>query len=541
MQLGKKTLLAVLAGAIAACAPTLSEDSQQSPTNFERSMATSAAELLADGSAIAIARSVSTGEISAEAMATQVVRRIQELDRSGPSYRAVLAINPNLMAEARLLDEQIKAGSKTGLLLGVPVLIKDNIDVRGMPTTAGSLALARNMRIEDSPVVARLRAAGALIIGKANMSEWANFRGRRAPAGWSAVGGQTLNAIDEERSPCGSSSGSAVAVATGIVPIAIGTETNGSIICPAAANGVVGAKPAVGSVPTEGVVPLAPSFDAVGAIGRRASDVRLVLAVIGDDSGDQLNVPPPRARLEGLRIGAFRWAEGDDVEISSNFNRFLEALKAAGASMVEIEEFDPSPNLWRDGMPVMEWEFKSSITSYLEGAQLSGGPKTLAELIEFNLANADIELSIFGQEIFLSALERPDASDRETAAMRDALFKAAREDGIDALLSSNSVELIVMPSGPPPRFRDPERNQRPRGRPIGAGWLPSLAGYPHMTIPMGMADGMPVGLSLFTAPASQDQMLDVGIVLQRNINTAQAQNNALKADRSERAEIEIRE
>ena len=446
---------------------------------------------------------------SAEAQTRASLARIEALS---PRVNAVIAVDPTAIAQARALDRQRRA---PGPLHGLPVLIKDNIETAGpLPTTAGSLALKDNVTGRDAPLVKRLRAAGAVIVGKANLSEWANFRDENSISGWSAVGGQTRNPHALDRNPCGSSSGSAAAVAAGMAPAAVGTETDGSITCPAAVNGIVGFKPTVGLVSRTHVVPISHSQDTPGPMTRSVRDAaRLLTAMAGSDVADPATAQADRRRtdyaaglsadaLRGKRIGVMRFATGFGTDTA--FEEALRVLRAQGAVLVEIKEGPKRGEISRDEFTVLLTEFKADLNLYLASTPPSVKARTLADLIAFNRANAGRELGLFGQSIF----EKSEA----TAGLGDAGYRKAREtslrlagaEGIDRLLRENNVVALVGPTMPPAWLIDPVHGDQYPG--AGAGGLAAVAGYPHLTVPMGQVKGLPVGLS-FIGPKWADGLI----------------------------------
>lgn len=450
------------------------------------------------------------GELSAERLTRYFLARIEALDRHGPQLRAVIEVNPEALAIARALDAR---DGPRGPLFGIPVLLKDNIDTADrMLTTAGSLALLDSRPRHDAALVTRLRAAGAVILGKTNLSEWANFRGERSVSGWSGRGGQTLNAWDPSRSPCGSSSGSAVAVAAGLAALAIGTETDGSIVCPSSVNGIIGIKPTLGLVSRSGIIPIAASQDTAGPMARHVADAALLLQVIaGRDPADPATAPLPvdlparlaplaAAGLRGVRLGVVRNQSGYHRGVDALFETALQRLREAGVTLVDVQLKLPA-SLDDDETTVLEYEFKDGIARYL--ATRDGGPRDLAALIAFN-ARTPAELAVFGQEVFVSAQARGPLSD---AAYRDArrrALQAAGPDGIDALLRREHLSALVAPTLAPAWKLDPLLGDHFVGG--GVSQAPAIAGYPHITVPAGLVGGMPVGLSL-VAGAWQDAPL----------------------------------
>ncbi|HYE27650.1 MAG TPA: amidase [Allosphingosinicella sp.] len=446
---------------------------------------------------------------TASANTRAALKRIRALN---PRVNAVIAVDPTAMDQARALDRNRRA---RGPLFGMPILIKDNIETLGpLPTTAGSLALAQNVTNRDAPLVARLRQAGAVIVGKANLSEWANIRSNDSISGWSAVGGQTRNPHALNRNPCGSSSGSGSAVAAGMVPAAIGTETDGSITCPAAINGIVGFKPTVGLVSRTHVVPISHSQDTPGPMTRTVRDAALVLsAIAGSDSADPATAEADRHRgdfaaglaadsLRGKRIGVMRFASGFGTDPA--FEAALQVLRGQGATLVEIKEFKNRGEIRQNEFPVLLTELKADLNAYLATTPPSVRTRTLADVIAFNAAHADRELALFGQETFEQAQKTKGLDDPVYRKARETSLRLAGAEGIDKLLRDNEVIALVGPTMPPAWPIDAVNGDQISGG--GGGSLAAVAGYPHLTVPMGQVKGLPVGLS-FIGPKWSDQLI----------------------------------
>ncbi len=444
----------------------------------------------------------------AEAATLAAIERIRSID---PQLNAVIAIDPTAIAQARRVD----AGVVRGPLAGRPVLIKDNIEVAGpLPTTAGSLALANNVTGRDAPLVARLRAAGAVILGKTNLSEWANIRDNDSISGWSAVGGQNRNPYALDRNTCGSSSGSGSAVAAGFARMAIGTETDGSVICPAAMNGVVGFKPTVGLVSRTHVIPISESQDTPGAMTATVREAAEVLTVIaGTDPADKATREADRRKMDyaaeldpnalrGKRIGVMRFSSGFGTDAA--FELALAILRAQGAELIEIKEFKPRPGMGAAEFSVLLTEFKAGLNDYLRSSPAPLQVRSLADVIAFNQANAAREMPLFGQDNFEQAEQTKGLSDPEYRKARKTSFGIASE-AIDGLLKRHRVVALVAPSRPAAWKIDAVHGDvSPGGG--SAGSFAAVAGYPHLTVPMGMVKGLPVGLS-FIGPKWSDALL----------------------------------
>ena len=439
---------------------------------------------------------------------------IARIERIDPQIGSVIAIDPTAIDQARLIEAR-------GLrlpLAGVPVLIKDNIEVAGpLPTTAGSLALANNVTNRDAPLVARLRAAGAVIIGKANLSEWANIRSSNSISGWSAVGGQTRNPYALDRNPCGSSSGSGAAVAAGLVTMAVGTETDGSITCPAAINGIVGMKPTVGLVSRTHVIPISASQDTPGPMAASVRDAALLLtAIAGSDPADPATREADARKedyaaalnpgaLKGARIGVMRFASGFGTEAA--FETALAVLREQGATLADIKDFDEGA-MGRNEFTVLLAEFKAGLDDYLRTSPAPIPVRSLADVIAFNKRNMGVEMPLFGQDIFEKALATKGLSDPAYKKARAASLRIAGAQGIDRLLKQHKLDVLVGPTMPPAWKIDAVNGDQISGG--GAGSLAAVAGYPHLTVPMGLVKGLPVGLSFIGPKWSDALMLRLG-------------------------------
>ena len=467
-----------------------------------------------DGMALAplhqVSGAMSQGKVSAQALVTTYLARIERIDRAGPTLQSVLSINPNAVGDARRLDEERAQGKARGPLHGIPVLIKDNIETADpLPTTAGSLALKDNLTERDAPLVAGLRAAGAVILGKTNLSEWANFRSEQSISGWSGIGGQVRNPYILDHSPCGSSSGSGAAVAAGLAAGAVGTETNGSIICPSAANGIVGFKPTVGLVSQARIVPISSTQDTAGPMTRSVRDAALMLtAMVNRSDAVDYAATLSKDALKNRRVGVLRFAVGDRPEIQAAFDKALTVLKAAGATVVEIDAFEPQGTIWKDEYKILKAEFKSTLNAYLASTPPAVKVRSLADLIAFN-KNTAREMALFGQDILVSSQTEPALEDPDYRQARDRALAASRENGIDKLLKDNDVTLLVAPTWAPAFMIDAVNGDASSGR-VGMGWMAAIAGYPHLTVPMGFVRGLPIGLSFMSTKGRDAEILAAG-------------------------------
>jgi amidase len=467
--------------------------------------------LLATVALLAAAASAQPRE-SSEGRVSNALERIERIDRQ---LHSVIATDPGALPQARAFDA---AGRPVGLVAGQPVLIKDNIESAGpVPTTAGSLALAANVTNRDAPLVARLRAAGGIVIGKTNLSEWANIRSNNSISGWSAVGGQVHNPWALDRNPCGSSSGSGAAVAAGIVRLAIGTETDGSITCPASINGIVGLKPTVGLVSRTYVVPISHSQDTPGPMTASVREAAALLtAIAGSDPADPATAEANRHKtdyaalldansLRGKRIGVMRFASGFGTDAA--FATALAMLRERGATLVEIKKFDDGA-IGKNELPVLLTELKADMATYLRGSPAPIQTRSLADLIAFNKAHLRQEMSLFDQGTFERAEKTKGLSDPAYKKARQTSFVAAGPNGIDRLLKEFNVVALVGPTMPPAWKIDAVNGDQIAGG--GAGSLAAVAGYPHLTVPMGLVKGLPVGLSFIGPKWSEARLLSLG-------------------------------
>lgn len=483
---------------------------ETAPTDYSALVATPATivQLRADYEA---------SQITAERMVLSYQQQIQAVDKSGPTVNAVLSLNPDARTIARELDDEAKAGKRRSPLHGIPVLIKDNVETRDkMPTTVGSLALKDNFAGRDAFVAAKLRAAGVVVLGKANLSEWANFRGEKSSSGWSGAGGLTRNPHRLDRTACGSSSGSAAAVAAGLAAAAVGTETNGSIVCPASLNGVVGIKPTIGLISRTGIAPISSSQDTAGPIALTVTDAALLLnAMAGSDPADPATAQADSRRtdyahgldasaLKGVRIGVARFSSKRTDPTEPAFEAALKKLEAAGAVLVEIEKGPDMAPIYSASMTVMLSEFHAGIDAWLATTSPDRvRTRSLKDLIAFNLATP-AELKYFGQQLFEQSMTAPKLTDKAYLDAKETAHRLAGPEGIDRLMAAYNVEALVAPTTGPAWKIDLAHGDSGDG---GASTLPAVAGYPHVTVPMGEAEGAPVGLSFFGAAWSEAKLI----------------------------------
>ena len=474
--------------------------------------------IVANASIADLQRMMADGTVTSEATTAAFIGRIERLDGA---FRSVIVVNPEALDQARERDAERRAEQVRGPLHGIPVLLKDNIESADpMATTAGSLALIGNVTGRDAGLVERLRDAGAVILGKANLSEWANFRSEQSSSGWSGVGGQTRNPYDPTRSPCGSSSGSGVAVAAGFAPVAIGTETNGSVVCPSTSNGLVGIKPTVGLVSRFGVVPISHTQDTAGPMARTVAEAVVTFgAMIGVDDRDPVTRIADRAAswtltehlgpdgLKGKRIGVVRSNTGFHDKVDALFERALSDLRAAGATLVDDLEFTSPDDLGQAAYDVLLYEFKHDLNAYLAG--LPGADRlpatTLEELIAFNVKHADAEMPWFGQDIFLKSQAKGSLADPAYLDALELTVDASRS-GIDTLLTEHDLDALVAPTGSAAWKIDLVNGDHFLG---GSSSFPARAGYPNITVPMGTVHELPVGISFIGTALSEPTLIEI--------------------------------
>ena len=460
-----------------------------------------------------------SGELTARRLAELYLERISEIDKEGPYINSIIELNPDALEIADTLDEERKAGKTRGMLHGIPILIKDNIDTADrMQTTSGSLALEGNLAAKDAFIVKQLRKAGALILGKTNLSEWANFRGKRSVSGWSSRGGLTRNPYALDRSACGSSSGSGAAVAANLCAGAVGTETDGSIICPAQTNGIVGIKPTLGLLSRSGIIPIAHSQDTAGPMARTVADAAILLgAMTGIDGRDKATSLSrkrsssnyarflDRDGLRDARIGVARNMAGTNPRILKIFDLCIEVMKHLGAVIVDPADVPNFDKFSKTEIEVLHYEFKADLNKYLKSVNGNVPVHSMDDVIRFNEENSHKVMPYFGQEHMLTAQDKKSLRDKK---YRDALAKnlrLARKEGIDAAMRKHKLDALVVPTGGPAWLIDLVNGD-------SINWdmestsPAAVAGYPHITVPAGYIFGLPVGLSFF-AQAWQEPTL----------------------------------
>ena len=446
-----------------------------------------------------LAGRMDAGTLTSVDLTRAYLRRIETVDRK---VRSVVAVNPEALAQAAESDRRRRQGRAKGLMDGIPVLLKDNIDTKGMPTTAGSRALRVPPR-DDAELVRRLRAAGAVVLGKTNLSEWANFRSTSSTSGWSAVGGQTNNPHVLDRNPCGSSSGSGAAVAASLAQVAVGTETDGSIVCPAGQNGIVGLKPTLGRVSGDGIVPISAEQDTAGPMARHVVDAAVLMSALeGTDHAADLG----SATLSGKRVGVWRKA-GRNAEADRVVQTAVDVLRRSGATVVEVE-LPYQEQVEAAEFPALVTEFKHDLERYL--ATRPGVPRTLAELIAFNEADP-VELGKFGQELFIEAAKAPPVTDPTYVEQRRTATTLARRS-IDEVLAAHRLDVIMAPTnGPAWRTRYGSGDAYE----LGSSTPAAVSGYPNATVPAGFAGVLPIGVSFMAGHQADATVLRFAAAFER--------------------------
>jgi amidase len=462
-----------------------------------------------------------SGRLTARSITELYLSRIEALNQKGPELRAIIETNPQALEIADQLDAERKAGKVRGPLHGIPVALKDNIDTHDrMTTTAGSLALEGSIPPRDAFIAQKLREAGAILIAKANMSEWAYWRGMHASSGWSARGGQCRNPYALDRNPCGSSSGSGVAAAANLAAVTIGTETGGSIMCPSSINGIVGIKPTVGLWSRSGIIPISHSQDSAGPMTRTVRDAAIVLgAACGVDPRDTATAASDgrfhsdyttfldAAGLKGARLGIARNFPFSDARVTAIFEQAIADLKAAGAVIIDPASL-PAMDVFQD-LPttVLNYEFKANINRYFESLGPSAPVKSLAELIAFNEQHRDREMPFFGQERLLISEKTTSLEAAEYRKAVETIQRLTRAEGIDKVMNQHKLDAIVAPTTGPAWLTDHIVGDRFDG---GSSAGPAaIAGYPDITVPMGLLSGLPVGISFFGRAWSEPTLLKV--------------------------------
>jgi len=466
------------------------------------------------------------GKYSAHSLARKYLDRIDDIDKRGPAINSVIELNPDALSIATDLDKERKAKGPRGPLHGIPVLIKDNIGTHDrMTTTAGSLALGGSIPLQDSFVARRLREAGAVILGKTNLSEWANFRSSHSTSGWSGRGGQTKNPYVLDRNPCGSSSGTGAAVAANLATIGVGTETDGSVVCPSNANSLVGIKPTLGLISRAGIVPIAHSQDTAGPMCRTVGDAAILLsALAGIDARDNATKASLGKSfsdytkfldlngLRGARLGVQRKSFGFNDATDKLLNDCIDIIKKRGATVIDPADIPTQGKFDDSELEVLLYEFKADLNSYLASLGPRAPVKSLKEIIDFNEQHRDREMPYFGQDLFAKAQAKGPLTDK---AYRDALLKnhrMSRREGIDFVMDKNKLDALIAPTGGPAWATDWINGDHFTG---GYSTASAVAGYPHVTVPAGYVFGLPVGISFFGRAWSEPTLIKLAYAFEQ--------------------------
>ena len=510
----RNVLQAGLAGCVAAVAETLTAEETPKVEPFDLD------EITVDQ----LQEKMKSGKLTARAVTERYLAHIEAVDKKGPAVNSVIEVNPDALNIADTLDKERKDKGVRGPLHGIPVFIKDNIDTADkMATTAGSLALVGSKPAKDSFLVKRLREAGAIILGKTNLSEWANIRSSSSSSGWSGRGGQTHNPYVLDRNPSGSSSGSAAAVAANLCAVAVGTETNGSIVSPSTKNGIVGLKPTVGLVSRAGIIPIAHTHDTAGPMGRTVRDVAFLLGVLaGADKEDAATADAEKKAvadytkaldadgLKGARLGIVRGLFGNNAAVNELMTAALKTLRDKGATLVDPVTIKNMNRL--SPYTVFLYELKADLNAYLEKLGPNAPVKSLKEIIAFNEKTKTKEMPYFGQEIFLLAEEMGPLTTQEYLDVLERNRKLSREEGIDAVMNDNKLDALVAPTGFPAAVTDLLYGERGGG---GCSTPAAVAGYPHITVPAGFVHELPVGISFFGRAWSEETLLRIAYAFEQ--------------------------
>jgi amidase len=469
---------------------------------------------------------MASGKFTARSIAEKYLARIEEIDKQGPTLNGIIEVNPDALAIADALDQERKERHVRGPLHGIPVLIKDNIDTADrMQTTAGSLALLGSKPTRDSFVAQKLRESGAVILGKTNLSEWANIRSSHSSSGWSGRGGQTTNPYALDRNPCGSSSGSGAAISASLCAVAVGSETDGSIVCPASANGIVGIKPTLGLISRSGIIPIAHSQDTAGPMARSVRDAAILLGALagidprdgatsasaGKAAADYTKFLDPHG-LRGARIGVARKYFGSNDAQDQLMNNLIAAMKRQGADIVDPADLPTHGKFDDTEFLVLLYELKADLNAYL--AARPGAPGSLKDVIDFNESNRDKEMPYFGQDIFIKAEAKGPLSTKEYVDALEANHRLSRKEGIDSVMDQFHLDAIMAPTAGPAWLTDLANGDHAAG---GSSNAAAVAGYPDVTVPAGFVFGLPVGISFFGRAWSEPTLLKIAYGFEQTI------------------------
>jgi len=463
------------------------------------------------------------GDFTIAEVTRAYLQRIEDIDQSGPALNSILYVNPNALELAKELDEEWQSGNRRGPLHGIPVVLKDNVDTYDMPTTAGARAMEGSVPPDDAFITKKLREAGAVILGKANLSEWANFHSSYSSSGWSGLGGQTHNPYDLTRNPCGSSAGSGAAVSANLAVMAIGTETNGSITCPSNANGVVGIKPTVGLLSRSGIIPISFTQDTPGPMTRTVTDAAISLgAMTGIDSTDAKTLASEgnfhtdytqflkADGLKGKRLGFWTGPVGRRFRVDSLMYQTIRFLEEQGAEIIELDEITKE-NVGGDSFQVLLYEFKDGLNEYFESLGDEAPVSTLDELVEVTLADS-VEMQYFDHDLLIQASEKGDLDSEEYQEALERMLRVSRQEGIDRVMDEHNLDAIVSPTGGPAWKTDLTNGDNFS---VSSSSPAARAGYPNITVPMGYIDGLPVGISFFGRAWSESVLIEIAYAFEQ--------------------------
>lgn len=466
------------------------------------------------------------GDFTIEEVTKAYLQRIEDIDQNGPDLNSIIKVNPKAVETARALDQELEEGNKRGPLHGIAVVLKDNIDMKGMATTAGARIMENAMPPNDAFITGKLQEAGAVILGKANLSEWANFHSSFSSSGWSGLGGQTRNPYDVTRNPCGSSAGSGVAVSANLTVFAIGTETNGSITCPSTANGIVGIKPTVGLLSRDGIIPISFTQDTPGPMARTVTDAAIALGtMVGVDTTDAKTTASKgnfktdytqflnEDGIKGKRIGFYTGPLGNHHRVDSLTQQTIRMLENEGATIVRIDEISEE-NIGGDSFQVLLYEFKDGLNKYLASLGENAPVDNLAQLVDSTLSDS-IEMQYFDHNLLITASKKGDLESQEYKEALERMKRYTRAEGIDRVMDENNLDAIVSPTGGP-AWKTDLTNGDNFG--LSSSSPAARAGYPNITVPMGYIDGLPVGLSFFGRAWSEPQLIEIAYTFEQATN-----------------------
>ena len=470
------------------------------------------------------------GSFTIEDVTSAYLERISDKDQNGPKLNSMLYVNPNALALAKELDAELQEGNSRGPLHGIPVVLKDNIDTEDMPTTAGANILNGSIPDQDAFITRKLREAGAIILGKANLSEWANFHSSFSSSGWSALGGQVHNPYDLTRNPCGSSAGSGAAASANMAVFAIGTETNGSITCPSSANGLVGIKPTVGLLSRAGIIPISHTQDTPGPMARNVTDAAIALGtMVGIDQADEKTIESEgnfhtdytqflnSDGLTGKRIGLWTGSLGGHFRVDTLMHETVRLLEAQGAEIVEIEQISEQ-NVGGDSYQVLLYEFKDGLNKYFESLGEDAPVKSMEELVEATLNDPE-EMRYFDHDILIQANGKGNLDSEEYQEALDRMLRVTRDEGIDRVMNEHDLDAIIGPTGGPAWKTDLTNGDNFA---VSSSSPAARSGYPNITVPMGYIDGLPVGISFFGRAWSEPLLLEIAYGFEQATNVRKA-------------------